>query len=105
MRDEYYEIQKIGIVASKLISRRSISSEMIKFTAKIPFIVHFIVNQHCSVCKILPTPPTPQEYKEGSMEDAKLNTEKHMYIMREAHVEENIFKLFSSNSTMHQFVI
>lgn len=81
MRDEYYEIQKIGIVSSKLISRRNISSEMIKFTAKIPF--NFIVNQHCSVCKILPPPPPPpQEYKEGSMDDAKLNTEKHMYIMK-----------------------
>lgn len=79
MRDEYYEIQKIGIVSSKLISRRSISSQMIKFTTKIPF--NSIVNQHCSVCKILP-PPLPQEYKEGSMDDAKLNTEKHMYIMK-----------------------
>lgn len=53
MRDKYYEIQKIRLVSSKFIPRRSISSEMIKFTAKILF--NYIVNEHCSVCKILPS--------------------------------------------------
>lgn len=72
MRDEYYEIQKIGIVSSKLISRRSIS----KFLS-----ILLLINIVQSV-KSYPHPHPPQEYKEGSMEDAKLNTEKHMYIMK-----------------------
>lgn len=72
MRDEYYEIQKIGIVSSKLISRRSIS----KFLS-----ILLLINIVQSV-KSYPNPPGPKEYKEGSMEGAKLNTEKHMYIMK-----------------------
>lgn len=73
MRDEYYEIQKIGIVSSKLISRRSIS----KFLS-----ILLLINIVQSVKSYPHPPPAPKEYKEGSMEGAKLNTEKHMYIMK-----------------------
>lgn len=84
MRDEYYEIQKIGIVSSKLISRRSISSQMIKFTTKIPF--NSIVNQHCSVCKILPPPPPrPQGIQRGVDGGCKAEH-------RKTHVHNEIFK-------------